>query len=46
MKSWKTTLAGLGGAIAVALQGTDWKHILVAVAVAALGFFSKDHSAA
>jgi len=48
MKNWKTTVAGLVGAIALALQaelstGTiDGKTIVTAVIVAALGFLAKD----
>lgn len=43
-KNWKTTLAGAVGAAAVALQGTDWKHILAAAAMAFIGALAKDHT--
>jgi hypothetical protein len=53
MKNWKTTLIGLLGAIAIALepiisgQGFNWKDdggkIFTAIVVAALGFVAKDH---
>lgn len=49
MKSWKTTLLGALLAITVAVQplittGTiDWKAVTIAVLIAALGYFAKDH---
>jgi len=45
--NWKTTIFGLGaGALQLAAGGTDWKHILSAVAIAAVGAFAKDHTTA
>jgi hypothetical protein len=41
----KTTLAGVIGAIAVAVaayQGHSWRQLVVAVAIAAVGYFAKD----
>lgn len=52
MKSWKTTIAGLltGGAIsidAIVQQGitVGWKQALLGLAIAVLGYLSKDHNA-
>ena len=46
MKNWKTTLAGLIGALAFALQNYNgantWQGYLGAFAVAAAGFLAKD----
>lgn len=52
MKSWRTFVIGLAGAIFVALQplitngdfifNRDWKNLLGAAFVAAFGFFAKD----
>lgn len=47
MSDWKTTLAGLAGAVAVAwhpLIGDefDWRRLSLAAAVAALGYFARD----
>lgn len=48
MKNWKTTLAGVIGAIALSLQsafatGTvDGKTVITAAIVAAFGFLAKD----
>jgi len=50
MKNWKTTLAGLIGAVALTLQdlfatgSVDTKTIISAVVVAALGYLSKDYN--
>lgn len=44
MKNWKTTIAGLtGGALNLYANGTNLKSIVLALALAALGAFSKDH---
>lgn len=46
MNNWKTTLAGLIGAVAYALANytgrNDWQGYVGAAAIAALGFMSKD----
>jgi hypothetical protein len=43
MKDWKTTLAGLGAAIAhVTVNGVGWKQLIVAAAIALLGLLAKD----
>jgi hypothetical protein len=48
-KNWKTTVSGLVGAIAVAvipvLQSgkINYEAIAIAVAIAVLSFFAKDH---
>jgi hypothetical protein len=48
MKNWKTTLFGALLAIAVALQpllttgSLDWKAIVIAALIAAIGYFAKD----
>lgn len=45
-KDWKTTLFGLGaGALNMFASGTDWKHVLVSVAMAGMGWFAKDAGA-
>jgi hypothetical protein len=42
-KNWKTTALGLAGAIFYAATGThDYKHVGMAVLVAALGYFASD----
>jgi hypothetical protein len=50
--NWKTTVAGLVGAIFLAIKpiingdfklSQDWPTLVGAVLVAALGFFAKDH---
>jgi hypothetical protein len=44
-KNWKTTLAGVLAAVAhVTVNGTSWKQLLVAAAMAAIGALAKDHS--
>jgi len=49
MKSWKTTIMGLVAAVAVAIipileTGViEWKAIGIAVAIAILGYLSKDY---
>lgn len=53
MKNWKTSIAGLVGAVAVAITDCvqnghsllEWKVWIIPAALAALGFLSKDHSA-
>jgi hypothetical protein len=48
MKNWKTTLAGLLGAVATALvpviqgKGFELESLAIAAALAALGFIAKD----
>jgi len=48
MKNWKTTLVGAAFAIVVAVQpiiatGTiDWKAVIIAAFIAALGYLAKD----
>ena len=46
MNNWKTTLAGLIGAVAYGLANytgrNDWQGYVGAAAIAALGFMSKD----
>ena len=48
MKNWKTTAAGLIGAIALTLQdlfatgNVDGKTIVSAIVIAAIGYLSKD----
>jgi hypothetical protein len=49
MVNWKTTVAGLGGAVAIIVGNwlqtgnlTDWKALVTAVVVAILGWFAKD----
>ena len=45
MKNWKTSLFGTLSGIAYAVTGQhDWKHILVAVLMAAAGLVAKDHN--
>lgn len=43
MKDWKTTLAGLlAGAAQLVASGMNWKAVLAASAVAAMGVVAKD----
>jgi hypothetical protein len=48
MRNWKTTLLGLLAAVIIALQPlldqgeVTWKSLLLAAAIAALGYFAKD----
>lgn len=48
MTNWKTTLAGVLASIMIAIApliqtGTiDWKAVIIAVFVAAFGYFAKD----
>ena len=43
MNDWKTTLAGaLAASAHLWANGADWKQILAAAAIAALGYFAKD----
>lgn len=43
MKNWKTTLTGVASAMLYAATGThDWKHVLVAVSLAAFATLAKD----
>lgn len=43
LANWKTTLAGLVAAVAhVSINGVSWKNLLVAAALAALGYFTQD----
>ncbi|SMF94595.1 hypothetical protein SAMN02949497_1916 [Methylomagnum ishizawai] len=51
MRNWKTTLCGLGGAVAVAWQpyltggqSPEPEDLILAATVAALGFFARDAS--
>lgn len=47
MKNWKTSLLGLIGGVAMALQGVqshNWQDYLSAGAITALGLFAKDHN--
>lgn len=42
-KNWKTTIAGFtGGGLTLYAGGTDFKHILLALALAGLGSVAKD----
>lgn len=42
-KNWKTTIAGFaGGGLTLYADGTDLKHILLALAMAVLGVVAKD----
>lgn len=43
MKNWKTTLAGLGAAVAqVSVNGVSWKSLIAAAFMALVGVFAKD----
>ena len=48
--NWKTTLAGVVAAVGMAVSafltegGTDWKKLVVAVGIAAMGALAKDHN--
>ena len=43
MKNWKTTVAGLaGGALTAYAGGLDLTHVLLGLALAALGLVAKD----
>lgn len=53
MKSWKTSLFGLGGGILNILANGgftapdgkfDWKTLVVSARIAGLGIFAKDHN--
>ena len=45
MKNWKTTLFGLGaGALTLLANGTNWKQVLVALALSGIGMFAKDNN--
>lgn len=42
---WKTTLAGaVAAALHVLANGTNWKQLLVAAGMAAIGALAKDHN--
>jgi hypothetical protein len=52
LKSWKTGLIGLGGAVLTLIANGglqtpegkfDWKTLIVSVGLGALGIFAKDH---
>ena len=50
MASWKTTICGLAGAVAVAWQpyltlgrAPSASELMLAATVAAMGFFARDH---
>ena len=43
MKSWRTTLFGIGAAaLNLLANGTHWKEVLLSVGFAALGVAAKD----
>ena len=43
MKNWKTTVFGLGaGALNLLANGTNWKQVLLSLAVAGVGLVAKD----
>lgn len=48
MKNWKTTILGALAAIIIAIQPLietgeiNWKSVVIAAAIAALGYFAKD----
>lgn len=45
MKNWLTTIFGLAaGGLQLAAGGLDWKHVLLAVATAAIGVVAKDYN--
>lgn len=45
MRNWKTTLAGvLGAVLNLVANGTNWKAASVSVGLAAIGALAKDHN--
>lgn len=43
MSSWKTTAAGLAaGALYAFANGFTWRHVLVSLSFAGLGYLAKD----
>lgn len=44
-KNWRTTLFGIGGGVLnMFANGTNWKQILMSVAITGIGLLAKDHN--